>query len=163
MSISRTFMGFAGTVAVIVAMLSFAPSATASAPTPEQVTPTATQGTSAVSVQSARRCRVPYCYAAIAINLRTGGSGYAYDYATKRGALRHAKQFCAERNGTGCKSVIWRRNGCAAVAWRGQNGRLVEWAARHAFGRKAAIRKAKRAVRGRGTEKVWLSVCSTRR
>lgn len=161
----RTLMGLSVTLAVVVALLGFAPSASATTATPDGAAPvTAPVSAQSTTTQRARGgCRVPYCYGALAINLRTGGSGYAYDYNTKKKALRHAKKSCANKNGKGCHSVIWRRNGCAAVAWRGRNGRLVEWAARHAFSKKAAIRKAKRAVRGKGKEKVWTWVCTSRR
>ncbi|KRF19328.1 hypothetical protein ASG90_20825 [Nocardioides sp. Soil797] len=162
------FMGFVATMAVIVTMLGFAPAATAAAPAPTQVAPVSSPSDSAAPSQTLTkraqaRCRIPYCFGALAINLRTGGSGYAYNHTSKRSALRAAKRSCARENGSGCKAVIWRRNGCAAVAWRGQNGRLVEWGARHAFTKRKAIKKARFAVRGRGTIKTWTWVCTARR
>lgn len=169
MKTPRPLLHLAGLIAVLAALVAgvFAATPASAAPTDTTETSTATSTTAAeqtAPVTARTRCRIPRCYGAIVINPRTGGSAYSYNYPTRAKAIYAAKKRCRSYGaGSYCRTAVWVRNGCAAVAWRKRNGRMVEWAGRVAFNRAPAIRKAKRAVAGPGTEHLWTYVCTSRR
>jgi len=169
MKTPRPLLHLAGLVAILATLVAglFAAAPTASAaPTnaPEATTTSTTTAQQTARVAARARCRIPRCFGAIVINPRTGSSAYSYNYNTRSKAVAAAKKRCRSYgSGRYCRTAVWVRNGCAAVAWRKRNGRMVEWAGRVAFNRAPAIRKAKRAVAGPGSEHVWSYVCTSRR
>ena len=52
-------------------------------------------------------------FGSIAISVKTGNIGWAYDTATRADAEATAVQKC---NAADCESVVWFQNGCGAVA-----------------------------------------------
>ncbi len=59
-------------------------------------------------------------FGAIAVEPKTGASGYAYNYATKAGAKNAALSECKSvaNKPWNCQVFVWVKNGCAAVAYK---------------------------------------------
>jgi len=122
---------------------------------------TSSESSSTAARTAARRVN----YGAIALNVKTGVSGWSYDKGSKAKAKRVAKRHCKSRtpsgvNKSGCKPVVWVRNGCAAVAVRVKGGQIrkVGWGV--AFTKKKAVRIAKRKVGKKAKLHTWM--CTTR-
>lgn len=122
--------------------------ATAGSATANGSTAGATEATNAPT--AARKAARRVNFGAIALNRKTGWSGWSYDKKTKKKAKKAAKRHCkkrSKRNGAspkGCKNVVWVRNGCAAVAVKIKNNQIkrVGWGV--AFKKKKAQKIAKR-------------------
>ncbi len=128
---------------------------------PAQAAPVAGDSASATTAAgkiAARRVN----FGAIALNVKDGWSGWAYDKKTKKKAKKAARKHCRSRSTqpSGCKSVLWVRNGCGAVAVRVKKGRIVKVRGAIAFTEKAAKKKAKKKVGKKA--KVHTYVCTTR-
>ena len=92
-------------------------------------------------------------YGAIAISVRSGNVGYAWDYPSADAARNGARNKCSRSD---CRTVVVVANGCAALA-QAQN-RAIGWA--WAASPTDAQRRAVNATRGRGARVVgWM--CTT--
>lgn len=144
MSINRTTIALAAVSAVAAVSLLVAPGAGASAP---------------AAPSSERAARAYFGAIALAAD---GAAGYAYDFGTKRAALRAAHQRCKSLSDypDTCTRVGWVRNACGAVAVKFRPDGFV---ARYKFGwgrsKAVAIRMAKRNFGG--DIRAW--VCTARR
>ncbi|WP_110205983.1 DUF4189 domain-containing protein [Nocardioides daejeonensis] len=104
-------------------------------------------------------------YGAIALNVKTGWSGWSYDKASKAKAKKAAKKHCKARTPSGvntssCKPVVWVRNGCAAVAVRVKNNKITKVGWGVAFTKKKAKSLAKKKAGKKARVHTW--VCTTR-
>lgn len=160
MNTPRFLVRLAGAATVLVAMLAatlaFAPSSTA-APTAEVVSASTTTSHTTSRVGCRKKC-----FGAIFVNVTTGVARGVVNYPTKKKALNKAKKNCRQASsGNGkCVRAVWTRNACMAVAARVKNNTLVQWQGRWDNKLKKAKKKAKRALKGPGKRKIWISGCT---
>lgn len=157
----------AGVLALTI--VSAAPSSAAPSSTSGRSLPAASSADGHVSARTLAR-RAPRCwrlhrrcYGSIAVNPHTGRAFIANDKMGKIAARHTANRKCKRHaHGKYCRNAGWVRNGCLAVAYRVRDGKLKEWASAGAATELRAKRRAKRKVRGPGTEHIWAWLCTTR-
>ena len=123
---------------------------------------TATATSNTAPRAAARRAN----FGAIALNPRTGWSGWSVDKKSKKkakkAAIRHCKKRSRRHNAPpkGCKGVVWVRNGCAAVAVKIKKQRIKRIGWGTAFTKKKAAKKARKKAGKKS--KLHTYACTTR-
>lgn len=108
-------------------------------------------------------CRVPRCFGAMTMNVRTFKIWGGWDYGTRYNAERSQYKRCvrSSSNPRNCRKQLWVKNGCAAIAMRVTPRYVYVGRATGYRTLQEAKRKARKQLGFRDT--VRMAFCTTRR
>lgn len=168
MTSGRTASGRMGAVGLFMTALLLAVGVMSAMPTAASAAPATAAATvdTATSNTATRAAARRVNFGAIALNPRTGWSGWSVDKASKKKAKKAAVRHCKKRSRRhnappkGCKGIVWVRNGCAAVAVKVKKNQIKRIGWGTAFQKKPAVKKARKKAGKKS--KLHTYACTTR-